>query len=64
MKDKKNIILYLVILASFILLILNINRLDFNDLSNGKYSGIISNILLIIAMTVVIQENRKKDKTD
>jgi len=61
MKDKKDIVLYLVILASVILLILNINRLDFNDLSNGKYSGIISNILLIIAMSFVIRENRKKN---
>ncbi len=61
MKNKKNIIFYLLIIASLILLILNINKLDFNDLSNGKYSGIISNILLIFANIVFIQQNRKKD---
>ena len=64
MKNKKDIILYFVIIASFILMIMKIIRLDFNDLSNGKYAGIISNILLIIAMLVVIRENHKKDKID
>ena len=59
MKNRKDFIFYLVIIASFILLILNISRLDFYDLSNGKYSGIISNILLIILMIYVIRKNRK-----
>ena len=62
MKNTQDILLYMVIIASIVLLILNISRLDFNNLSNGKYAGIISNILLIIAMSFVISGNRKKNK--
>ena len=59
MKNRKDFIFYLVIIASFILLVFKINRLDFYDLSNEKYSGIISNILLIIVMIYVIRKTER-----
>lgn len=52
-------IAYFLIFASLILLVLNILELDFKNLKENKYSGIVSNILLIIAMTLIIYNKKK-----
>ncbi len=51
---------YIVIIAGLILLIWNITELDFNDLKKGPFSGIVSNILLILAMIFSIKDLKKK----
>jgi len=51
---------YILIIASVILLILDISRLNFKNLKDGTYAGIISSILLIIAMILVIIDNKKR----
>ncbi|APD07512.1 hypothetical protein UJ101_02008 [Flavobacteriaceae bacterium UJ101] len=58
---KKRYFNYLIITASFVLLILNLLNLDFDDLLNENYLGIISNILLIIAMYISLKDNSRKD---
>ena len=52
---------YLVMLAGLILLIFNISELDFSNLKNGPIYGIISNILLILAMIVSINDLKKNE---
>ena len=52
--------IYFLIIASLILMIYNITQLDFNNLALGPYSGIISNILIIIAMLLTIRDLKKK----
>jgi hypothetical protein len=51
---------YIVIIAGLMLLIWNITELDFNDLKKGPFSGIVSNILLILAMIFSIKDLKKK----
>jgi len=53
---------YIIIIAGLILLIINISELDFSNLKNGPFSGIVSNILLILAMIVSIRDLNKKEK--
>lgn len=53
--------IYLIIVASIILMILNISGLDFNNIELGSFAGIISNLLLIIAMIITIRDLRKKE---
>ena len=52
---------YLVMIAGVILLIFNISELDFSNFKNGPLFGIISNILLILAMAVSINDLNKKE---
>ncbi len=52
---------YIVMTVGLILLILNISELDFSNLKKGPFSGIVSNILLILAMIVSIRDLRKKE---
>ena len=52
-------IAYFLIFASLILLVLNISELDFKNIKENKYSGIASNILLIIAMILTIYNAKK-----
>ena len=54
-------IAYFLIFASLILLVLNISELDFENLKKNKYSGIASNILLIIAMILTIYNAKKNE---
>jgi hypothetical protein len=54
-------IAYFLIFASLILLVLNISELDFENLKENKYSGIASNILLIIAMILTIYNAKKNE---
>jgi len=53
---NKLYILYFAIIVSSILLIVNVSELDFDNLQNGSYTGIIGNILLILAMIVTIRD--------
>ena len=53
---------YILIIVSVILLTINISRLDFENLKDGTYAGIISNILLIAAMILVVIDKKKRDK--
>lgn len=50
---------YFLLAGSTLLLIINIYNLDFNDLKNGNYFGIISNILLILGMIINIKDLKK-----
>jgi hypothetical protein len=50
---------YIVLIAGLILLIINISELDFSNLTNGPFYGIISNVLLILAMIISIRELNK-----
>ena len=52
---------YLVLIAGLILLIINIYQMDFSNIRNGPFLGIISNILLILAMVVSIKDLKKKE---
>ena len=55
--------IYLVLIGSIILLVVNIYRLDFNNLKNQTYWGIASNIFVIIAMFLNIKNIKKHKKT-
>jgi hypothetical protein len=50
---------YFLLVGSTLMLIINIYNLDFNDLKNGNYFGIISNILLILGMIINIKDLKK-----
>ena len=43
----KKIVSYIIVIVSLILLVLNIYKLDFDNLNSGSYNGIISNTLLL-----------------
>lgn len=57
MNRKK--IAYFVILASVVLLILNITELNFENPAENRYSGIVSNLLLLFAMVLTIRDLNK-----
>lgn len=50
---------YLLLIIGSVLLVVNIYNLDFNQLKNENYWGIISNLLLIIGMIVTIRDVKK-----
>ncbi|KUO66730.1 MAG: hypothetical protein APF83_11235 [Lutibacter sp. BRH_c52] len=52
----------ILIIISIIFLVINLSELDFGNLKDNSYTGIISNILLITAMILLlITNNKKKD---
>jgi hypothetical protein len=53
---------YFVIFASLILLVFNLYDFNFDNLKENHYSGIASNLLLILAMIVTIRELNKSQK--
>ena len=53
--------IYFIIFASIVLMIYNISELDFNNLEKGRFAGIVSNVLLILAMLVTIRDLKKKE---
>ena len=57
---KRKILAVIALITGLILLGININNLDFENLKEGKYAGIISNILLILAMIISLQHMGKK----
>lgn len=59
---KKIQLAYFLLIASTILLILNIYNLDFNNLQNGNYWGIVSNLLLMFGMIVNIRDFKKNEE--
>ena len=54
--------IYFIIFASIELMIYNISELDFNNIKKGPFAGIVSNVLLILAMLVTIRDIKKKEK--
>jgi len=52
---------YFLLIASSILLIINICNLDFKNLQNGNYWGIVSNLLLMFGMIVNIRDLKNKE---
>ena len=60
-KMKKNYIIYFLIFISIVLMIYNILELDFYNLKKGPFAGIVSNILLILAMLITIRDIKKKE---
>ncbi len=62
MKKKKNsnILYYLALLVSIIFLIKNISELDFENLSNSPFSGILSyTFFILIFIRLIIKKNEK-----
>mgnify|MGYP006136401339 CR=1 FL=1 len=59
---KKIYFTYLIIIAAIALLVNNILELDFNNLQKGPFSGIVSNLLLILAMIFSIRDIKKQNK--
>ncbi len=53
---------YLILMAALILLILNVSHLDFSDPKKGPITGIVSNVLLILAMIINIWDMNRKVK--
>ena len=53
---------YLLMAAGLILLILNITELDFSNLQKESFVGIISNVLLILAMIISVRDLNKKEE--
>ena len=60
-KMKKFYFIYFIIFASIVLMIYNISELDFNNIQKGPFAGIVSNVLLILAMLVTIRDIKKKE---
>lgn len=58
---KKTIIPYIIVVVSCILLLLNIYNLDFDNLGQSSFYGIISNILLMIFGGYLIFQSKKND---
>jgi hypothetical protein len=58
---KKNYLIYFTIIASIVLMIYNISELDFDNLEKGPFAGIVSNVLLILAMLFTIRGVKKKE---
>ena len=50
---------YIVLLASAVLLVFNVYGLYQDGIGSGRMLGLISNLLLIVAMLLVIRANRK-----
>lgn len=50
---------YIVMIAGLILLMWTFSELDFNNLGKGPFTGIVSNVLLILAMIVSIRDLKK-----
>jgi uncharacterized membrane protein len=61
LRMKKNYFIYFIIIASIVLMIYNISELDFNDLEKGPFAGIVSSVLLILAMLCTIRDIKKKE---
>ena len=55
-------IAYFLIAASIVLLFLNLRDFNFVDLKQNRYSGIASNLLLILAMTLTLVNKKKTEK--
>ncbi len=55
-KMNKLKLAYFLLIASTILLIINIYNLDYENLQNGNYWGIVSNLLLMFGMIVNIRD--------
>jgi hypothetical protein len=55
---------YIVIGVAIILLIMSIQDLNFDNLSEGPFSGIVGAILLILAMIVTIRDIKKKEESE
>ncbi|GAA3568449.1 hypothetical protein GCM10022395_18020 [Snuella lapsa] len=53
--------IYFIIFGSTVLTIYNIIELDFNHPHKGPISGIVSNLLIILAMLVTIRDTKKKE---
>ena len=58
---KKFYLIYFTIIASIVLMIYNISELDFDNLEKGPFAGIVSNVLLILAMLFTIKSVKKKE---
>jgi|TARA_B110000305_G_C19444513_1_gene643956 hypothetical protein len=56
---KKKIIPYIIIIISFILFAVNVYQLDFNNLNQNSFYGIISNIFLIVLGIYLIYQSKK-----
>jgi asparagine N-glycosylation enzyme membrane subunit Stt3 len=59
-KMKRNILYYLALFVSVILLIKSMSELDFENLSNGPFSGIVSYTFFAILFIKLIKEQKEK----
>lgn len=58
----KKYFIYFIIIASIVLMIYNISELDFDNLKKGPFTGIVSNILIILAMLLTMRDIKKKEQ--
>jgi hypothetical protein len=54
---------YIVIGVAMVLLIISIRDLNFDNLSEGPFSGIVGALLLILSMIVTIRDIKKKEES-
>ena len=59
-ESNKRILHYLALLISIVLLIKSISELDFENLSNGPFSGILSYTFFALVFIRLIREQKKK----
>tara|TARA_R110002124_G_C8504758_1_gene474617 strand:+ start:71 stop:280 length:210 start_codon:yes stop_codon:yes gene_type:complete len=62
-ESNKKILYYLALLVSIILLIKSISELDFENLSNGPFSNIISYAFFTLVFLRLIKEQKEKLKS-
>ncbi|GGZ94494.1 hypothetical protein [Algibacter mikhailovii] len=53
--------IYFIIIAGIVLMIYNISELDLDNLKKGPFAGIVSNILLILAMLLTMKDIKKQE---
>ena len=56
---NKKVIPYIIVIVSFILLIINVYNLDFSNLNQNSFYGIISNTFLMVFGLYLIYQIRK-----
>ena len=60
---NRQIFKYILLTGGTILLGIQITEMDFNNLPDEKYLGILSNLLLIVAMIISIRHTKKQEKS-
>ena len=58
---NKIIIPYIIAIVSFILLLVNIYKLDFDNLTSNSFYGIISNVLLLVFGIYLIYNTKQNE---
>ncbi len=60
-KKNKILVAYFIMIGGTLLLIINIYNLDYNNLRNGNYHAIVSNLLVLLGMLFNIINLKKTE---